>query len=223
MMRATTAFAALTLAGFGLAFYLVQSKPPATPTPAIDLSQKRESVGTRPGDVGLAPDIWKAARARGNELALLGAGCFWCIEDAYRRVPGVVATAVGYAGGTTEKPTYKEVCTGTTGHAEVNLIEFNPKKISYQEILDLFWLWHDPTQLNRQGPDVGTQYRSVIFTFGTDQARIARESLAREEKSKKHRFPIVTQIQSAPRFWMAEDYHQQYYIKNGMKNWKIDK
>ncbi len=185
------------------------------------LTQNVKMVGTRPGDIGKTEDYLAAARKRGNDLAMVAAGCFWCIEDAYRRVPGVVATAVGFSGGTTVNPTYHDVCADTTGHAECTLIEFNPKKITYQKILDLFWFWHDPTELNRQGPDTGTQYRSAIFTFDAEQEKLARASMEAESKKDKYSKPIVTEIKPAGPFYMAEDYHQQYYTKNGIKNHKV--
>ncbi|MHC4429781.1 MAG: peptide-methionine (S)-S-oxide reductase MsrA [Planctomycetota bacterium] len=147
--------------------------------------------------------------------ATFGAGCFWGVEEAFRRVEGVTATAVGYAGGSTEDPTYKEVCSGTTGHAEVVQVEFDPARVSYDELLSLFWSIHDPTQVNRQGPDVGEQYRSVIFHHTAEQRQAAVTSKDDLERSGKLKRPIATGIEPAPTFWRAEEYHQQYIAKGG--------
>jgi peptide-methionine (S)-S-oxide reductase len=149
------------------------------------------------------------------EKATFGAGCFWGVEAAFRRVKGVKATAVGYAGGALRNPTYEAVCTDRTGHAEVVQVEYDPEQVSYDRLLDVFWGEHDPTQLNRQGPDVGSQYRSVIFYHTPEQEKAARASKERLEKSGQSRRPIVTQIEPAPDFWRAEDYHQQYMEKRG--------
>lgn len=177
-------------------------------------------VGTAPGDIGKTQDIRAAAQKRGHDLAVFAAGCFWGIEAKFRATPGVVATAVGYTGGKLEKPTYREVCSDTTGHAEAVLIEFDPKVVSYPKLLDVFWKIHDPTQLNRQGPDFGTQYRSAIFAFGDEQLREARASKDAQQKLLGSR-TIATTIQPAERFWLAEDYHQQYYQKNGLSGCAI--
>lgn len=149
------------------------------------------------------------------DKATFGAGCFWGVEAAFRRVAGVVSTAVGYTGGTTLNPTYKDVCTNSTGHAEVVQVEFDPKAVSYDDLLEVFWANHDPTTLNRQGPDVGTQYRSVIFFHSPEQERAARASKEQHDKSGKFKRPIVTQIVPAVEFYIAEDYHQQYLEKRG--------
>lgn len=141
-----------------------------------------------------------------TELATFGAGCFWGVEETFRHVPGVLTTAVGYMGGTLEKPTYEDVCTDTTGHAEVVQVTFDPSQVTYAKLLTVFWESHDPTTLNRQGPDVGMQYRSVIFYHTPDQQKIA-------EHSKQAHF--VTEIVPAEPFWRAEDYHQQYFAKRG--------
>ena len=148
--------------------------------------------------------------------ATFGAGCFWCVEHEFRKVKGVTSTAVGYMGGTTKNPTYEGVCADTTGHAEVVQVEFDPTVISYGKILDVFWHCHDPTSLNRQGPDVGIQYRSVIFCHDKEQEREAKESKDSLERSGKFRKKIVTEILSAPEFYKAEEYHQQYYAKCGI-------
>ena len=147
--------------------------------------------------------------------ATFGAGCFWGVEEAFRRTPGVTETAVGYTGGQTENPTYEAVCTDRTGHAEAVQVEFDPSQISYDQLLDLFWQIHDPTTLNRQGPDVGTQYRSVIFYHDEDQKAAATASMERLRASGTFRRPIVTQLVPATTFWRAEEYHQKYAQKHG--------
>jgi peptide-methionine (S)-S-oxide reductase len=151
-------------------------------------------------------------------IATFAAGCFWGVEDAFRGVKGVTSTTVGYTGGHTKNPSYKDVCGHATGHAEAVEVEFDPKQVSYQKLLDLFWEIHDPTQLNRQGPDVGSQYRSAIFFHDADQEAAARASKAALEKSGKFKSEIVTQIGPAPEFYRAEDYHQQYFEKRGVKS-----
>ena len=149
------------------------------------------------------------------EKALFGAGCFWGVEDFFLQVPGVQDAVSGYAGGAVPHPTYKQVCTDTTGHAEVVEVTFDPAQVSYAALVDLFFRMHNPTQRDRQGPDFGTQYRSVIFTHGPDQARIARERMEAAQASGKWKVPIVTQVEPAPAFWKAEDYHQRYLKKHG--------
>ena len=144
--------------------------------------------------------------------ALLGAGCFWGIEEIFKKIEGVLETKVGYAGGALSNPTYQDVCSGNTGHAEVVQIEFDPNKISFKKILDHFWLCHDPTQLNRQGPDIGTQYRSAIFYFTEEQRTIAEESKNNFQKHLSSK--IVTEIIQFTNFFVAEDYHQCYVQKN---------
>ena len=156
-----------------------------------------------------------------TEKALFGAGCFWGVEAAFRAVPGVVATTVGYSGGNFPDATYKDVCSGRTGHAEVVLVEFDPAKVTYDHLLNTFWESHDPTQLNRQGPDYGTQYRTAIFYFSLQQEAAARASKQRLEASGKFRRPIVTEIKPASDFWRAEDYHQQYLEKRGIASCHI--
>jgi len=148
--------------------------------------------------------------------ALFGAGCFWGVETAFRQVPGVVETAVGYSGGTLANPTYEDVCYRNTGHAEVVLVEFDPARITYDQLLDVFWQSHNPTQLNRQGPDVGTQYRSAIFVFDEEQEAAACASKARLEAAGRFTRPIVTEITPASSFWRAEEYHQRYLEKRGV-------
>lgn len=148
----------------------------------------------------------------GLKTAILGGGCFWCLEAVYESVPGVASVESGYAGGSRDDPTYEEVCSGSTGHVEVVRIHFDPAKVSYAELLDLFWKIHDPTTLNRQGPDVGSQYRSVIFYVDEEQGRVAKASIAEAQTSLSA--PIVTELEPAPRFWRAEDYHQDYFRKH---------
>lgn len=152
------------------------------------------------------------------EKATFGAGCFWGVEAAFRRVKGVTSTAVGYMGGAKDNPTYKEVCTDTTGHAEVVEVTYDPAQVSYADLLKVFWENHDPTQLNRQGPDFGTQYRSAIFFHSPEQQAAARASIEALEKEKRFRRPIVTQVEPAAIFWRAEEYHQQYLEKRGLSN-----
>jgi len=147
--------------------------------------------------------------------ATFGAGCFWGVEEDFRKVPGVTATAVGYSGGTVANPTYEDVCSDRTGHAEVVQVEYDPAKASYDSLLDVFWNGHNPTQLNRQGPDVGTQYRSVIFFHTPEQEAEPRASRERLAKSGKFARPIVTEISPAQPFWRAEEYHQRYFEKRG--------
>ena len=149
------------------------------------------------------------------EKALFGAGCFWGVEDFFLQVPGVSDAVSGYAGGTTDNPSYRQVCHGDTYHAEVVEVTFDPDKVAYGTLVDLFFRMHNPTTRNRQGPDVGTQYRSVIFTHGSEQARIAEDVKAKVEASGKWKQPIVTQIEPAPTFWKAEESHQRYFRKHG--------
>jgi peptide-methionine (S)-S-oxide reductase len=156
-----------------------------------------------------------------TEKATFGAGCFWGVEETFRTLPGVKSTAVGYAGGRKEHPSYEDVCSDETGHAEVVEVEFDPQTIGYDKLLDVFWSNHNPTTPNRQGPDVGTQYRSVIFYHSPEQKAQAEASKAALEKSGKHSRPVVTQIEPAPRFWRAEDYHQKYLQKRGQTHCAI--
>ena len=150
--------------------------------------------------------------------ATFAAGCFWGVEDAFRQVKGVTSTTVGYTGGTTKNPTYKEVCTDRTGHAEAVEVEFDPAQVSYQQLLTVFWQSHDPTTPNRQGPDVGTQYRSAILYHDADQEKLARDSKAVLEAKLAFKRPIVTEIKPASEFYRAEDYHQQYFEKQGIRS-----
>jgi len=168
------------------------------------------SIGTKPGHVGHGTPLTPTAK---NQLAVFAQGCFWGVEERFRKVPGVVATAVGYTGGRTQSPTYEDVCSHTTGHAEAVLVEFDPAKVSYHELLAFFWKTHDPTSGDRQGPDRGDQYRSAVFTFGPEQ--MAKAVASRAEEQKQLSDPITTQIAPAGPFWVAEDYHQQWDEKHG--------
>jgi peptide-methionine (S)-S-oxide reductase len=145
--------------------------------------------------------------------AMFGAGCFWGVEATFRKVPGVTDVAVGYSGGQTENPSYQEVCSDETGHAEVVWIEYDPEKVNYAELLDVFFTHHNPTTLNRQGPDAGTQYRSVIFYYDDEQK--AQALAAKADNAKKWPRPIVTKIEAAQPFYRAEEYHQRYLEKHG--------
>ena len=155
------------------------------------------------------------------EKATFGAGCFWGVEAVFRQIKGVTSTAVGYSGGSFDNPTYTNVCTDKTGHAEVVQVEYDPAQVSYEHLLDVFWSNHDPTTRNRQGPDVGTQYRSVIFYHTPEQRTAAVASKQRLEQSGKYKRPIVTEIVPAATFWRAEDYHQQYLEKRGLSSCRI--
>lgn len=155
------------------------------------------------------------------EKATFAAGCFWGVEATFRQINGVKATAVGYIGGQDDNPTYAAVCTDKTGHAEAVEITFDPEQISFEALMNIFWENHDPTTLNRQGPDVGTQYRSAIFFHNPAQETAARASLAQLQASGRFSRPIVTQIVPAPKFFMAEDYHQQYLEKRGLSTCHI--
>ena len=160
----------------------------------------------QPGDAMIPPAP--------TETATFAGGCFWCIEEIFRQQPGVLKVVSGYTGGETKNPTYREVCTGDTGHAEAIQISFDPQRISFADLLAVFWKAHDPTQLNRQGADVGTQYRSAIVTHSEAQAAAAQAAKAAETASGRHARPIVTEIVPASVFYPAEDYHQEYYRQN---------
>jgi peptide-methionine (S)-S-oxide reductase len=175
-------------------------------------------VGTSPGSAGAGTPLTPRA---GDELAAFAEGCFWGSEDTFRHVPGVVATAVGYTGGRTSNPTYEDVCTHTTGHAETVLVEFDPKKVTYAQLLRVFWDSHDPTTPNQQGPDIGDQYRSSIFTFSPEEDSAARASMIAEQAQYKAK--ITTVIEPIGRFWKAEGYHQQYDERTGRHSCPIRK
>jgi peptide-methionine (S)-S-oxide reductase len=151
-----------------------------------------------------------------HKLAVFGAGCFWGVESAFRAVEGVVDVAVGYAGGTVPKPNYRTVCSGKTGHAEVVQVEYDPARVSFEQLLEVFWQIHDPTTLNRQGPDFGTQYRSIVFYSDEHERKAAEESKRRLDESGKLGRPVVTQIVPAAEFYRAEEYHQRYYERMGI-------
>ena len=152
--------------------------------------------------------------SKATGLATLGGGCFWCLEAVYRRIEGVVAVASGYAGGTVAHPTYEQVCGGRTGHAEVVQVEFDPSRVSYEEILDIFWRAHDPTTPDRQGADVGPQYRSIILTHGETQQAAAQRSKEALAASGRFPDPIVTEIRPLEAFWPAENYHREYFDRH---------
>lgn len=155
------------------------------------------------------------------QIATFAGGCFWGVEAAFRQVEGVLSTRVGYTGGSLENPTYRDVCSGRTGHAESVEVSFDPEKVSYEKLLDVFWENHDPTTLNRQGPDVGAQYRSAIFFHDARQEAAARASRDELQRSGKYKREIVTEITPASRFWEAEDYHQQYFEKRGLTHCRV--
>jgi len=190
------------------------AEPESSNAPEPAAAQKAparvEGVGTTPGHVGAGTPL---SPQPGHELAAFAAGCFWGVEDTFRQVPGVVATAVGYTGGQTKNPTYETVCSHTTGHAEAVLVEFDPKRVSYETLLNVFFKNHNPTTLNRQGPDVGDQYRSAIFTFSAEQASEAAGAKAKEQA--EHKRTVVTMVEPIGPFWKAEEYHQQYDEKTG--------
>jgi peptide-methionine (S)-S-oxide reductase len=181
-------------------------------------SAVRRSVGTDPGGVGAGTALQPRP---GHALAAFAAGCFWGVEDNFRQVPGVVATAVGYTGGRTTNPTYETVCSHTTGHAETVLVEFDPNQVSYEDLLRIFFMNHDPTTKNRQGPDIGDQYRSAIFTF--DDAQDAAARAASESAGGRLGKPVTTQISRIGPFWKAEAYHQQYDEKTGTHSCPLPK
>ena len=149
-------------------------------------------------------------------IAAFGAGCFWGVEAAFRQTPGVIDAVSGYMGGTLEKPTYQQVCSGRTGHAETVQVTYDPAVVSYDALLDVFWRMHDPTQVNRQGPDVGTQYRSAIFFYDPQQEALARASKSKLDAAHAYARPIATSIEPASEFYRAEEYHQRYFEKHGV-------
>lgn len=157
-----------------------------------------------------------AAPAAATAVATFAAGCFWGVEETFRRTPGVLSTAVGYTGGGMADPDYRAVCTGATGHAEAVEVRYDPAKVSYSDLLEIFWENHDPTTLNQQGPDVGTQYRSAVYFHDQAQKAEAEASKARRQASGKHRRPIVTEVTPASVFYRAEEYHQRYLAKRGL-------
>ncbi len=168
-----------------------------------------------------APAHREPTADRPTETATFAAGCFWGVEAAFRQVPGVVSTTVGYTGGTRDNPSYRQVCTGRTGHAEAVQVVYDPQRLSYDDLLSVFWDNHDPTTANRQGPDIGTQYRSAVFVHDDEQLRSATRSKDEVDASGRFRRPVVTEIVPASTFWPAEDYHQQYLEKRGLSTCRI--
>ena len=156
-----------------------------------------------------------------TEKATFGAGCFWGVEATFRAIPGVIDAPVGYTGGTKDNPTYREVCSGTTGHAEAVEVTFDPSVVTFEELLDVFWNSHDPTTLNRQGPDRGTQYRSAVFFHTPEQQHAALASKQALDASGKYGDPVVTEVTQASTFWRAEEYHQRYFEKQGISHCPI--
>lgn len=169
---------------------------------------------TAKADPAARPSEAQPARAANLETATFGAGCFWCVEAVFQRLKGVESVASGYSGGKAANPTYEQVCTGTTGHAEVCQITYDPRQLSFEQLLEVFWKTHDPTTLNRQGNDVGTQYRSVVFYHSEEQKKLAQQYKARLDSSGAFPAPIVTEIAPFTVFYKAEDYHQNYYREN---------
>jgi peptide-methionine (S)-S-oxide reductase len=196
-----------------LAVAIVAARVIATPSSSGGDVIGNPSCGTRPGNVGHGTPLVPSGK---NQLAAFAQGCFWGVEERFRKVPGVVATAVGYTGGRTANPSYEDVCSHGTGHAEAVLVEFDPSKVSYAELLAFFWRTHDPTSGDRQGPDRGSQYRSAIFTFGDEQAKAALAS--RDEEQRRLADRITTEIAPAGPFWIAEAYHQQWDEKHGYRS-----
>jgi peptide-methionine (S)-S-oxide reductase len=195
-----------------------EAKPDKAASAASSGTVARRAVGNDPGKVGAGTPL--EARP-GNELAAFAGGCFWGVEDNFRQVPGVVATAVGYTGGNKPNPTYEDVCSHTTGHAEAVLVEFDPAKITYEQLVVVFFKNHDPTTMNRQGPDVGSQYRSAVFTFNEKQAEAVGRVVAAEEKERAKK--VVTVVSPISQFWKAEEYHQQYDEKTGTHSCPLPK
>jgi len=200
--------AGLAGAGMLLAFASACVERPIAPGEAtVSSSQSKPAPEKQENQLAASPEAPAA-----SEVATLGAGCFWCVEAVYQQIPGVLKVESGYMGGKTPNPSYEEVCTGTTGHAEVVQVTFDPRRLSYPKLLESFWKLHDPTTLNRQGADVGTQYRSAIFYHSAAQREAAERS--KSEAASHFPSPIVTEITSAGTFYQAEDYHQNYYRLN---------
>jgi peptide-methionine (S)-S-oxide reductase len=205
-------FGAAGIAALGLCLYAMQNHQ--TTTHQENKTDVRATKGTQPGGVTLFGTDKTLPVKEGTQIATFAAGCFWGVEDYFRQVDGVTATAVGFSGGTVKNPTYKEVCYNNTGHAESVRVEYDPKKVSYEKLLQVFWNIHNPCQVGGQGPDFGDQYRSVIFYHNEEQKKIAEASKAALQKTLES--PITTRIVPEAQFWMAEDYHQQYCFKNGV-------
>jgi peptide-methionine (S)-S-oxide reductase len=196
-------------------FGLFGHRKTSLPTPDKALPGREQPIPTAKKHLVNGRPL-KGPYPEGTETAVFGMGCFWGVERIFWSLPGVWVTAVGYAGGTTPNPTYQEVCSGLTGHTEAVLVMYDPARISYEELLRYFWENHDPTQGMRQGNDIGTQYRSAIYTYGPEQERLAQETRAAYEARLKAAGygPVTTEIRPAPEFYFAEDYHQQYLAKN---------
>jgi peptide methionine sulfoxide reductase msrA/msrB len=192
--------------------------------PSADATATKTKPGSLPSPASRPTSKDESARSEKMELATFAAGCFWGVEDKFRQVKGIISTRVGYTGGKVENPTYRMVCSDKTGHAESLEIVFDPAAVSYDQLLEYFFLYHDPTQVNRQGPDSGTQYRSVIFYHNKEQKEAALKMIERLEKSKRFDQPIATQVVPASTFYEAEEYHQQYYekLRNGKTAGKDD-
>jgi peptide-methionine (S)-S-oxide reductase len=213
-LAASALFFAAATACHGVASQQVASENPAENGPGTGDRSAPNVLPHVGADPGHATRTGGPLTPTGKDrLAAFAAGCFWGVEDAFRHVPGVVATAAGYSGGHTVNPTYEEVCTHTTGHAETVLVEYDPAKVTYDKLLTVFWMIHDPTQGDRQGPDFGNNYRSIVFTFDESQAAAARASKAKEQQKLSR--PITTSIEPMRVFYKAEDYHQQYAERTG--------
>lgn len=209
-MKALTLLAALgAVFLLGLALPVLAEKTPMAEGDQVG----NPACGKSPGKAGHGTPLVATGK---NQLAMFGQGCFWGSEERFRRVKGVVATAVGYSGGTKDNPSYEDVCTHTTGHDEVTLVEFDPAVISYEQLLAFFWETHDPTTKDQSGPDRGTNYRSAVFIFGPEQQKAALAS--RDAVQKTLALPIVTEISPAKPFWIAEDYHQQWDEKHNARS-----
>ena len=203
MRRITVGTDAMQVTWGAILIAVILGLPAAAPAESsVDLNESAQAATTREGHTTM-------------QKATFAAGCFWGVEAAFRQVKGVTSTTVGYTGGTFKNPTYEDVCQHKTGHAESVEVEYDPGQVSYDELLEVFWKIHNPTTKNRQGPDVGSQYRSVIFYHTPAQQASAEASKARQERSKRYKAPIVTEIATAPTFYRAEEYHQQYAEKHG--------
>jgi peptide-methionine (S)-S-oxide reductase len=203
-----------------LAFVLAACSASNAPAPSTPLQEEVPAVSQPKKDSGLAPATAAAAPASNSaatEIATFGAGCYWCVEAVYQRIDGVLKVRSGFTGGTVPNPTYTQACSGTTGHAETVEITFDPKKVSYETLLDWFWRLHDPTTLNRQGADTGTQYRSAIFWHSEAQRDAALKSMKAAQESFDD--PIVTEVAKAGPFYEAEAYHQNYYNQNSSQGY----
>ena len=214
MIEITTSRLAVLCAICGILFSGCISEKTVGPIGATSGADESESVTVETKEESVTADVANEGEKKVLETITLGAGCFWCIEAVLDRVDGIESVTSGYMGGELENPTYEQICTGQTGHAEVVQVEFDPNKLPIDKMLDVFWQLHDPTQLNRQGADVGTQYRSAIFYHTEDQKKAAEESKKKWDESKKFPQPIVTEITAASTFYSAEEYHQEFFARN---------